>query len=145
MCAALKKCLETRESAIVHLLPLKKQLKQQRNCGFFKIPKFFEDKELCPVLALQTYFSKVRSANFELFILLTYVLAGVQYPRRQRLLFCVLRQATQVGDSPDSCKVDAVSPTQGWSQSRDLGSTLCESGCKFTQLYGPTTGLGTNL
>merc|ERR1712237_183029 len=69
MCAALKKCLEMRESAIVHLLPLEKQSKQRRNRGFFKIPKFFEDKELCPVLALQTYFSKVRSANFELFII----------------------------------------------------------------------------
>merc|ERR1712239_95810 len=83
-------CLETRGSAIVHLLPLEEQSKQRRNRGFFKIPKFFEDKELCPVLALPTYFSKVISANFELFILLTYVVAGVQYPRRQRLLVCSL-------------------------------------------------------
>ena len=83
MWAPLTKCLETRDSAIVHLLSLEKQSKQGRIRGFFQIPKFFEDKELCPVLALQTYFSKVRSANFELFILLTYVLAGVQYPRRQ--------------------------------------------------------------
>ena len=94
MCPALKKCSETRDSAIVHLLSLEKQSKQGRIRGFFKIPKFFEDKELCPVLALQTYFSKVRSANFELFILLTYVLAGVQYPRRQRLLVRFLRQTS---------------------------------------------------
>ena len=94
MCAALTKCLETRESAIVHLLPLEKQSKQRRNRGFFKIPKFFEDKELCPVLTLQTYFFKVRSANFELFILLTYVLAGVQYPWRQRLFFRILLQTS---------------------------------------------------
>jgi len=123
MCAALTKCLETRESAIVHLLPLEKQSKQRRNRWFFKIPKFFEDKELCPVLALQTYFSKVRSANFELFIihlcpcrcpvstektyfskvrsanfelfiLLTYVVAGVHYPRRQHLLVRFLRETS---------------------------------------------------
>ena len=73
---------ETRDSAILHLLSLEKQSRQKRICGFFQIPKFFEDKELCPVLTLQTYFSKVRSANFELFILLTYVLAGVQYLQR---------------------------------------------------------------
>ena len=94
MWAPLTKCLETRDSAIVHLLSLEKQSKQGRIRGFFKIPKCFEDKEVCPVLALQTYFSKVKSANFELFILLTYVLAGVQYPRRQRLLVRFLRQTS---------------------------------------------------
>ena len=85
MCAALKKCSDTRDSAIVHLLSLEKQSKEGRIRGFFQIPKFVEDKELCPVLALQTYFSKVSSGNFELFILLTYVLAGVQYPQRHLL------------------------------------------------------------
>ena len=123
MCAALTKCLETRDSAIVHLLSLEKQSKQGRIRGLFQITKFVEEKELCPVLALQTYFSKVRSANFELFIihlcpcrcpvstettyfskvrsanfelfiLLTYVVAGVQYPRRQRLLVRFLRQTS---------------------------------------------------
>ena len=44
MCAALTKCLETRDSAIVHLLSLEKQSKQGRIRGFFQIPKFFEDK-----------------------------------------------------------------------------------------------------
>ena len=81
MSAALTKCSETRDIAIVHLLSLEKQSKQGRICGFFKIPKFFEDKELYPVLALQTYFSKVRSANFELFIL-------------QRLLVRFLRETS---------------------------------------------------
>ena len=61
MCAALKKCSDTRDSAIVHLLSLEKQSKEGRIRGFFQIPKFVEDKELCPVLALETYFSKVRS------------------------------------------------------------------------------------
>ena len=73
MWAPLTKCLETRDSAIVHLLSLEKQSKQGRIRGFFQIPKFFEDKEVCPLLALQTYFLKVRIANFELLILLTYV------------------------------------------------------------------------
>ena len=50
--------------------------------------------QLCPVLAMQTYFWKVRIANFELLILLTYVVAGVQYPRRQRLLVRFLRQTS---------------------------------------------------
>ena len=97
------------------------------------------------MLTLQTYFTKVRSANFELFILLTSGLSGVQYPRRQFVFFRVLRLATQVSDSLDSCQVNAANPHQGWSQSQDLGSTLCESGCKFTPLHGPTAGLGTNL
>ena len=59
MCAALKKCLETRESAIIHLLPLEKQSKQRRNRGLFKIPKFFEDKELRPVLGVKSAFKCV--------------------------------------------------------------------------------------
>ena len=62
--------------------------------GFFQIPKFTEDSELCPVHALSTYFTKVKSANFELFISLTYVVAGVQYPRRQRLLVRFLRETS---------------------------------------------------
>ena len=85
---------ETRDSAINHLMSLEKQLWEGRIRGFFQIPKFTQDQELCPVFGLTTYFSKVRSANFELFILLTYVLAGVQYPRRQRLLVRVLRQTS---------------------------------------------------
>ena len=58
---------ETRDSGILHLLSLEKQSREGRIHGFFQIPKFLEDKELCPVLALKTYFSKVRIANFELF------------------------------------------------------------------------------
>ena len=58
---------ETRDSAILHLVSLEKQSRQKRVRGFFQIPRFFEDKELCPVLTLQTYFTKVRSANFEIF------------------------------------------------------------------------------
>ena len=136
---------ETQDSAILHLLSLEKQSREGRICGFFQIPKFLEDREHCPFYALQTYFTMVRSANFELFILLTYVLAGVQYPRRQCLLFHVICQATQVSNSPDSCQVDAANPHQGWSQSQDLGSTLRESGCKLKPLHSLTARLGTNM
>ena len=58
---------ETWDSAILYLLSLEKQSREGRIRRFFQIPKIFEDKEICPVLALQTYFSKVRSANFEIF------------------------------------------------------------------------------
>ena len=73
---------ETRDSAILHWVSLEKQSRQKRIRGHFQIPRFFEDQELCPVLTLQTYFDKVRSAYFEFLILLSYVLTGVQYPRR---------------------------------------------------------------
>ena len=45
---------ETRDSAILHLLSLEKQSREGRIRGFFQIPRFLEDKELCPVHALQT-------------------------------------------------------------------------------------------
>ena len=41
--------------------------------------------------------------------------------------------------------MDAANPHQGWSQSRDLGSTLRESGCKLTPLHSSTARLGTNM
>ena len=68
---------ETRDSVILHLVSLEKQAREGKIRGFFQIPKFTEDTELCPVHALSTYFTKVKSANFELFILLTNFLAGV--------------------------------------------------------------------
>ena len=43
MCVALTKCLEMRDSAIVHLLSLEKQSKQGRIRGFFKIPEQIEE------------------------------------------------------------------------------------------------------
>ena len=50
---------KTRDSAVIHLLSLEKQSREGRIRGFFQIPRFDEDKELCPVFALTTYFSKV--------------------------------------------------------------------------------------
>ena len=71
---------ETRDSVILHLVSLEKQVRAGKVRGFFQIPKFPEDPELCPVRTLSMYFSKVKSANFEFFILLTFVLAGVRNP-----------------------------------------------------------------
>ena len=50
---------ETRDSAVIHLLSLEKQSREGRIRGFFQIQRFDEDKELCPVFALTTYFSIV--------------------------------------------------------------------------------------
>ena len=52
---------ETRDSAILKLVSLEKQAREGRVRGFFQIPKFTEDPELCPVWALSTYFNKVTS------------------------------------------------------------------------------------
>ena len=71
---------ETRDSAFLYLVSLEKQAKAGKVRGFFQIPKFPEDPELCQVQTLSMYFSKVKSANFEFFILLTFVLAGVWNP-----------------------------------------------------------------
>ena len=65
----------TRDSVILHLEELEKQAREGKIRGFFQIPKFVEDSELRPVRVLSNYFIKVKSANFELFILLTYFLA----------------------------------------------------------------------
>ena len=61
----------TRDSVILNLVELEKQVREGKIRGFFQIPKFVEDPELCPVYALFTYFTKVKSAKFELLILLT--------------------------------------------------------------------------
>ena len=50
----------TRDSAILHLVELEKQAREGKVRGFFQIPKFIEDPELCPVFALSTYFTKVK-------------------------------------------------------------------------------------
>ena len=50
----------TRDSAILHLVELEKQAREEKVQGFFQIPKFVEDPELCPVFALTTYFTKVK-------------------------------------------------------------------------------------
>ena len=58
---------ETRDSAVMKLVSLEKQSREGRIWGFFQIPKFTEDAELCPVHALTTYFNKVTSASLEVF------------------------------------------------------------------------------
>ena len=50
----------TRDSAILHLVELEKQAREGKVRGFFQIPKFVEDPELCPVFVLTTYFTKVK-------------------------------------------------------------------------------------
>ena len=54
---------ETRDSAILKLVSLEKQAREGRVRGFFQIPKFTEDPELCPVQALSSYFNKVKGTN----------------------------------------------------------------------------------
>ena len=51
---------ETRDAAIVSLVSLEKQSREGRIRGFFQIPRFTEDTELCPVFSLSTYYSKVK-------------------------------------------------------------------------------------
>ena len=58
---------ETRDAAIIKLQSLEKQSREGRIRGFFQIPRFVEDTELCPVFTLSTYFSKVTSASLEIF------------------------------------------------------------------------------
>ena len=58
---------ETRDSAILKLVSLEKQAREGRVWGFFQIPKFTVDSELCPVCALSTYFTKVSSAGLMVF------------------------------------------------------------------------------
>ena len=48
-----------RDSVVLHLVNLEKQARVRRVRGFFQIPSFPEDPQLCPVLALVTYFNKV--------------------------------------------------------------------------------------
>ena len=55
---------ETRDSAILKLVSLEKQAREGRVRGFFQVPEFHEDPELCLVRALSTYFNKVTSINF---------------------------------------------------------------------------------
>ena len=73
-------------------MSLEKQSGEGRIRGFIKIPKFEEDKELCPVFTLLIYSTKVRSANFELFILLLGNLLIVQY--FQDILYITLLSET---------------------------------------------------
>ena len=105
---------ETRDSVILHLQSLEKQARAGKVRGFFQIPKFPEDPELCLVQTLSFNFGKVKSANFELFILLTYILAGVQNPWRHQVVLCVLLQATQKCHSPDPRQMDQVCTHQRW-------------------------------
>ena len=58
---------ETRDSAILHLQSLEKQARAGKVRGYFQIPRFSEDPELCPVCALSIYFSKVKVLILELF------------------------------------------------------------------------------
>ena len=51
---------ETRDAAIVKLHSLEKQSREGRIRGFFQIPRFLEDTELCPVFVLNVYYSKVK-------------------------------------------------------------------------------------
>ena len=44
---------------VLHLVDLEKQARHGRVRGFFKIPKFDEDPQLCPVVTLVAYFNKV--------------------------------------------------------------------------------------
>ena len=68
---------ETRDSVVVHLVSLEKQARAWKVRGFFQIPRFPEDPDICPVQTLTTYFNKVRSVNFDFFKLYTYILTGV--------------------------------------------------------------------
>ena len=68
---------ETRDSAILKLVSLEKQAREGRVRGFFQIPKFPEDPELCQVWALTAYFNMLTSVNFLSFIL-NYLLMSLQ-------------------------------------------------------------------
>ena len=72
------------------LVSLEKQARAGKVRGFFLIPKFSEDLELCPVRVLTNYFIKVKSVNFDFFKLYTYVLAGVRNLWQYQVIFCVL-------------------------------------------------------
>ena len=50
---------EHRDSVVLHLVDLEKQARHGRVRGFFQIPKFDEDRQLCPVVTLVAYFNKV--------------------------------------------------------------------------------------
>ena len=85
---------ETRGSVVIHLVSLEKQVRVGKVRGFFQIPKFPEDPELCPVQTLTTYFNKVRSVNFDFLKLYTFVLADVRNPWRCQVIFCVLCESS---------------------------------------------------
>ena len=59
---------ETKDSSILHLIALEKQAREGKIWGFFQIPKFVEDTELCPVTVLSAYYDKVISASLEFFL-----------------------------------------------------------------------------
>ena len=50
---------EHRDSVVLHLVDLEKQARHGRVRGFFQIPRFSEDPQLCPVVTLVAYFNKV--------------------------------------------------------------------------------------
>ena len=50
---------EHRDSVVLHLVDLEKQARHGRVRGFFQIPRFPEDPQLCPVVTLVAYFNKV--------------------------------------------------------------------------------------
>ena len=54
---------KTRDSAVLKLVSLEKQAREGRVRGFFQVPKFPEDPELCLVLALRIYFNKVTNID----------------------------------------------------------------------------------
>ena len=50
---------EHRDSVVLHLVDLEKQARHGKVRGFFQIPRFPEDPQLCPVVTLVAYFNKV--------------------------------------------------------------------------------------
>ena len=59
---------ETRDSAFLHLVALEKQAREGKVRGFFQIPKYDEDTELCQVSVLSAYHDKVTSASLQFFL-----------------------------------------------------------------------------
>ena len=51
---------ETRDAVVLTLQSLEKQSREGRTRGYFQIPRFAEDTELCPVYSLSVYYSKVK-------------------------------------------------------------------------------------
>ena len=51
---------EIRNAAILTLQSLEKQSREGRTRGYFQIPRFVEDIDLCPVYSLSVYYSKVK-------------------------------------------------------------------------------------
>ena len=65
---------------ILHLQSLEKQARAGKVRGFFQIPKFPEDPELCPVRTLSIYFGKVKVLilNFSYYSLFYLQVSGIR-------------------------------------------------------------------